>query len=93
MWGTDQAIRVAQRNANVYLESSSASSLALRKVLRDVGPERLLIGTDSPFFDFEVEMLKVKLAVPDPAAQALVLGGNAERLFGGKEGAVTGSAR
>lgn len=40
------------------------------------------MGFDTPFMDLEVEMLKMKLAVPDPALQKLIMGENTLRILG-----------
>jgi uncharacterized protein len=75
------AIDVAARHPNVYLETSGMPmhSKILEAVER-VG-HRVLYGSDSPFHDPSVEMLKVKVSGLDEQGIRAVLHGNAERLF------------
>jgi uncharacterized protein len=81
MMQTNDAVLVAQRCDNVYLEHSSGISLGLKQSVELLGAERVLYGSDSPYMDQSVELLKTEIAVPDPADRALVLAGNARRLL------------
>jgi|LSQX01.1.fsa_nt_gb predicted TIM-barrel fold metal-dependent hydrolase len=81
MQATDQAIRTAKRCKNVILDMTAANSVDVSDSVEAVGPERVLLGSDTPFMDLEVEMLKVKLALPDPAARKLVMGENILRIL------------
>lgn len=81
MMQTNDAVIVAERCPNVLLEHSSGISLGVTQSIKAIGPERVVLGSDTPHMDFEVEIYKMEIAVPDPDARALVLGGNAARLL------------
>lgn len=81
MMNTNDAVLVAQRCPNVYLEHSCGISLGLRQSIDAVGPERVVLGSDTPHMDFEVEIYKIEITVPDARERALILGENAARLL------------
>lgn len=83
IWHTDQAITVAHEVPNAYLSTAGATGLAIRKAVNRCGANKVLWGTDTPFNEFEVERLKVQLAIGEIEGADLVLGGNAERLANG----------
>jgi predicted TIM-barrel fold metal-dependent hydrolase len=82
VWNVTEAILVAGRTPNIYLETSSTQLIEVRMAYRDVGAEKLIMGTDWPGSDFEMERLKMRKAIPDAADRALVEGGNLTRLLG-----------
>jgi hypothetical protein len=82
VWNVGEAILVAKRTPNIYLETSSSQLIEVRMAYRDLGPEKIIMGTDWPGSDFEMERLKMKKAIPDPAHRAMVEGGNLARLLG-----------
>ena len=77
------AIDVAARHPNVYLETSGMPMHT--KIAEAVGRvgRRVLYGSDAPFHDPAVEMLKVRVSGLGDAAVRAVLHDNAERLFFG----------
>ncbi len=79
----DQAIRLARRYPNVYLEISSQGLPALRRILREAPRDRVLFGSDWPFYHQAVPLAKVLIATEgDPALRKAVLHDNAARLLG-----------
>lgn len=82
VWNVMEAILVARRNANIYLETSSTQLIEVRMAYRELGPGKIVMGTDWPGSDFELERLKMAKAIPDPAHRALVEGGTLARLLG-----------
>lgn len=77
----EDAIRVATWNENVYLSSHAAPGPVIRLAAQRAGAHKVMLGADWPYEDFEVEITKIKAAIPDAAERELVLGGNAQRLF------------
>jgi len=76
------SIDVAERNPNVYLETSGMPMhTKIREAVRRVGPERVLYGSDAPFHHPEVEILKVRLSGLEPELVDRVLGANGRALF------------
>ena len=76
------AITVARRYANVYIDTSEIPLVRpIREIIDAIGPERLLFGTDAPFCDPLVELEKVKLAGLSPREFELVCCQNGLRLL------------
>ncbi len=46
-----------------------------------MGPEKVVMGTEWPGHDFDLERMKIAKAIEDPADRALVEGGNMARLL------------
>jgi len=82
VWNVMEALHAARRTPNLYLETSSTQLLEVRLAMRDVGAERIVMGTDWPGSDFELERMKIAKAVPDQADRAMVEGGTMARLLG-----------
>lgn len=79
-----KAIAAAGRCSNLYLDftSSTPYSGAVTRALAKLGPERIVFGTDAALFDpLYVKAIydQVEMSTAD---RALVMGGNAIRLFG-----------
>jgi predicted TIM-barrel fold metal-dependent hydrolase len=82
VWNVTEAILVAGRNDNLYLETSSAQLLDVKSAYEKLGPHKIVMGTDWPGSDFDLERLKIRKAVPDPNDRALVEGENMAALLG-----------
>jgi predicted TIM-barrel fold metal-dependent hydrolase len=67
----------------VWLELSSQSLTNVRRILDEAPPERLVHGSDWPFYHQAISLAKILLATEaHPDARRRVLYGNAARLFG-----------
>ena len=75
-WSVDQAIGVARQYPNLYLETSRAPIFEISVAVRELGPEKVIWGTDSPFVDYEWEFKKMERATSDPLGVAKIVGGN-----------------
>lgn len=77
------AIIVARRASNVYLETSGNWDDLIKLAIRMLGAERVLFGSNLPYQIPEVEIMKVSLQHDvSQEDKDLVLGGNAARLHG-----------
>jgi predicted TIM-barrel fold metal-dependent hydrolase len=81
VWNVTEAILVAKRNPNIYLETSSTQLIEVQMAYRDLGADKIVMGTDWPGSDFELERLKIAKAIKDPDDRAKVEGGNLARLL------------
>jgi predicted TIM-barrel fold metal-dependent hydrolase len=82
------AIDVAERNPNVYLETSGMPMHSkIRTAYERVGEDRVMYGSDAPFHHPSVELGKVEVCGLDDGARRRVLGLNARKLFFGSEDA------
>ncbi len=76
------AIEVARRYPNVYLETSSVVFFKfLEMAAKELGPNKVIFGSDGPELDSRVELYKVRLLKLPPVDEAKVLGGNITRLL------------
>jgi predicted TIM-barrel fold metal-dependent hydrolase len=82
VWNVTEAILVARRTDNIYLETSSAQLLDVQMAYDALGASRLLMGTDWPGSDFDLELMKIAKAVPDADDRRAVQGENLARLLG-----------
>jgi predicted TIM-barrel fold metal-dependent hydrolase len=106
-WGRRRAARHAQKQPNLYLETSWCGSREVLRLVDEVGPDRVLFGSDGavdgpwhfvqrpPNVEGRQTYNEVLLAVArqlDPAAARRVLRDNTTRLFG-LAGAAAAGAR
>ena len=82
IWNVMEAILVAERTQNLYLETSAAQLLDVRTAYRRLGPGKIIMGTDWPGSDFDLERAKIARAVPDAEHRRQVEGGNLASLLG-----------
>ncbi len=81
VWNTTEAILVASRTPNIYLETSSTQLLEVKTAYDKLGPTKLVMGTDWPGSHMDLERMKIARAIPDPADRALVEGDNLAALL------------
>ena len=78
----EMALELAQRYPNVALETSSQSLGNVRRIIAEAPPERVVFGSDWPFYHQSIALAKVLIATDgDPAARRRVLWENAARIF------------
>jgi uncharacterized protein len=82
--GTRNFVESALRRDNIYLDMAGSVVVPgmLKWMVEKLGPERVLFGTDIPFFDPRVRLGYVLTAEISDEAKRLILGVNAKRLFG-----------
>lgn len=78
----EAAIALAKDCPNVWLCLAGPSVPALEQLVAELGPERLLFGSDWPFYPMAYMLSKVLIATRcDPTVRDLMLSGNAERFL------------
>jgi predicted TIM-barrel fold metal-dependent hydrolase len=73
---------VSARNPQIYLETSATLLSDVRVAYARVGPEKIVMGTEYPANDFDMERLKIAKAILDDGDRALVEGENLRRILG-----------
>jgi predicted TIM-barrel fold metal-dependent hydrolase len=63
------------------LETSTAELQSVQDAYRQLGPEKIVMGTDWPGSDFDLERAKIAKAIDDPGDRALVEGRNLARIL------------
>lgn len=81
-WSHEQAIEIAAECPNLYLETARVPIFEVATSVRELGPEKVIWGTDSPFVDYEAEFAKMSRATESKEGHAMVCGGNLARLLG-----------
>ena len=82
----EQAVAYADRYPNTYFELASLGVDAVRTVLDRVPPDRVVYGTDWPFYHQALTLARVFIATDgDDALRRAVLHDNAARLLGPDE--------
>jgi len=81
-WSHDQAIEVAREVPNVYLETARVPMFEVTHSVRELGPEKVVWGTDSPFVDYEFEYDKMERAASSSDAHQMLVGGTLAGLLG-----------
>ena len=81
-WSVDQAIGYAKELPNLFLETSRAPIYEITVAVRELGPGRVVWGTDSPFVDYEWEFKKMERCSKDKAVYDLVVGGTMAEILG-----------
>ena len=85
-----QAIRFADRYPNTHFELSCLGLEAMRQVIDAVPPDRLLYGTDWPFYHQALTLARVLIATEgDTGLRRAILHDNATRLLGLPTGTAT----
>jgi predicted TIM-barrel fold metal-dependent hydrolase len=79
----DEALELQRRYPNVWLETSSQSLSNVRRMVERADPERVLHGSDWPFYHPAISVAKILIATEGRAElRHKLLWGNAERLLG-----------
>lgn len=80
----EDAIEVARRNDNVYLETSAMPYPSqIRQAIHAIGPERVIFASDGPGCDPRLEIYKVERAAPSDYERTLIMSANITRIWSG----------
>ncbi|MGA8708490.1 MAG: amidohydrolase family protein [Steroidobacteraceae bacterium] len=82
VWNVPEAIIVAERHSHIYLETSATLLSDVRRAYSRLGASKILMGSEWPGSDFDLERMKIAKAIPDEADRALIEGGNMARILG-----------
>lgn len=89
----EEALALGRAHDNVYLEVSCQSLGNVRRILDEMPEDRLLFGSDFPFYHQAIPLAKVLLATEGrPRLREALLWRNAARLFGIDVGGARGAA-
>jgi predicted TIM-barrel fold metal-dependent hydrolase len=82
VWNVPEAIIVAERQPHVYLETSATLLGDVRRAYARLGPKKILMGSEWPGSDFDLERMKIAKAITNEQDRALIEGGNFARILG-----------
>jgi len=80
------------KHGNVFADTSSSMSITSNLIewaVGEIGPDRILFGTDTPLYFSPMQRARIDNAEISDQAKRAILRGNAERLFGQKLKAVS----
>ena len=78
----EMALELALQYPNVYLDVSSQNLTNVRRIIAEAPADRILFGSDWPFYHQAIALAKVLLATEGcPPARRRVLWENAAHLF------------
>jgi predicted TIM-barrel fold metal-dependent hydrolase len=76
------AIDLAGRYPNIYLDTgATVLTRYIEQAVRELGAAKIVFGSDEPEVDCRQELFKVKVLKLPPDQEALILGGNIQRLL------------
>jgi predicted TIM-barrel fold metal-dependent hydrolase len=81
MWARAEAVRASKTRPNLYIETTCLLPAGIADGIDDIGAEKYIFGSDAPWGDFDVEILKIKKAARKDSDLELILGGNLARLL------------
>jgi predicted TIM-barrel fold metal-dependent hydrolase len=84
MWSRAEAVRASKSRPNLFIETTCLLPAGIADGIDDIGAEKYIFGSDAPWGDFDVEILKIKKATRKDSDLDLILGGNLARLLGVK---------
>jgi uncharacterized protein len=82
VWNVPEAIIVAERQPHIYLETSATLLSDVRRAYSRLGPGKILMGSEWPGSDFDLERMKIAKAIPNAKDRELVEGGNMAKILG-----------
>lgn len=79
----DEAIGVAAEHEQVYLEISAMGRFygVLEYIVKSIGPDKVVFGSDAPFHDWTAEIAHVACAKLSDDEKRRIFGGTMRRLF------------
>ena len=77
-------IGLARRYANVSVETSQVPVKFIEMAVKELGPDKIIFGSDGPEQDSRVELYKIRLLKLPTADEAKILSGNILRLLPSK---------
>lgn len=78
----EEAAQIGKHHENVYLELSGQPPLAIKKIISIMGSDRLLFGTDWPYYPIALPLAKVLIATEgNDTVREKILYTNARRLI------------
>jgi predicted TIM-barrel fold metal-dependent hydrolase len=69
---------------NVYIETSQHLPVVIRELVKQVGADRVIYGSDSPKTDMSVEIEKITRYIQSADDRELIFHANLSKILGGK---------
>jgi predicted TIM-barrel fold metal-dependent hydrolase len=84
------AIELARRYPNVYLDTGAhVFTRYLETAVKELGPEKIIFGSDEPEVDCRLEIFKVRMLKLPKDQEQMILGGNLWKLLSKYKGGIS----
>lgn len=81
--GSWEAMDVIAKTDNLFMDTSiNGTTFTMKMAVERMGPDKLIFGSDAPYSDQEIELLKVKKAEISQQDKGKILSGNISKLLG-----------
>lgn len=78
----EEAVRIAKNHRNVWMDVQGQSVDNIRKMIKELGPERLMFGSDFPFYPVATVLARVLVATEtDKVVRKMIFSENARRFW------------
>jgi uncharacterized protein len=79
----EKAIKIAKANKNVWMDIHGQSVNNIRAMIRELGPERMMYGSDWAFYPESIMIARLLIATEnDKTARRMIFADNAKRFWG-----------
>lgn len=79
----EEAVAIAKKNQNVWMDVQGQSVKNIKKMIRELGPEKLMFGSDFPFYPLATVLARTLVATEkDNKVRKMIFSENARRFWG-----------
>jgi len=82
VWTYPDCIFVAKRTPNIMVDTATTESWWIRHFAKEVGPNRIMMGSDWPWNFLDAVVKTHEIAIPDQSEREWVMGRTAAKVFG-----------
>jgi len=69
------------KRKNVYVDTAAVAAAEITLAVEIAGANKIVMGSDNPYWSPKLEVEKIKMAVPDPSKRELILAENYRKLL------------
>lgn len=78
----EEAVRIAKNHRNVWMDVQGQSVDNIRNMIKELGPERLMFGSDFPFYPVATVLARMLVATEkDKSVRKMIFSENAKRFW------------
>jgi len=81
VWLYDDALLAVKRTKNIIIDTTAMQGYWITKIVQEIGPERVAMGSDYPWNYLESTLKAIEVAVSDPKSREWVMGRTAARIL------------
>ncbi len=81
MWSFYDAVEASRTRDNLFLGTSSVPTALLSDGVKKIGPEKFIFESDTPWYDYVMQVTKVLVSVERDADREAIMSGNLKRIL------------